>query len=275
MSTRPHDPTLPTTTTRTVRGRRGIAATLQGHGPNHVLVLHDWNGDHHGYDPILPYLDRAQFTYAFADLRGYGLARDVPGLFTVDEISADCLDLADALGWQQFHVVGHSMTGMAAQRIAADAPARVRSGVLVCPMTAAGSPIDDATRAFFASTTHDDDAFLRLMRFVSGGAEHGLGEGWLRERLRHCRASVNPACRDGYLQMFTRTQFVDAVRGSRTRFGAIVGDMDPGIDAAAMRATVLAWYTHARLIVMPHCGHYPMQACPPAFARTLEGLLST
>ncbi len=25
-----------------------IAAELHGDGPRHVLVLHDWNGDHHG-----------------------------------------------------------------------------------------------------------------------------------------------------------------------------------------------------------------------------------
>ena len=114
-----------------------LSTTLHGTGSEHVLVLHDWNGDHTNYDPMLEYLDRATFTYAFADLRGYGKSQHLLGEYTVQEISRDCLRLADTLGWQRFHVLGHSMTGMAVQRIAADAPARIKSAIAVCPMSAA------------------------------------------------------------------------------------------------------------------------------------------
>ncbi len=207
------------------------------------------------------------------DLRGYGLARDVPGDFGVEEISADSIALASALGWDRFHVIGHSMTGLAAQRMAADAASRVTSAVAVCPMSAAGSPVDAATRTFFASTTHDDDAFCRLMCFVSGGPEHGLGDGWLEERLRHCRTSVNPACREAYLRMFTQADFATDVRGASTPFLTVVGDRDPGIDEAAMRRTFLDWYPNARLEVIPNCGQSPMHAFPPDFVRRIERFL--
>src|ERR1700757_1697928 len=49
-----------------------LGVTLLGQGSEHVVVLHDWNGDHTNYDSILDYLDGASFTYAFVDLRGYG-----------------------------------------------------------------------------------------------------------------------------------------------------------------------------------------------------------
>ena len=246
-----------------------IGHTLIGSGPEHVLVLHDWNGDHSNYDPVLPYLDGAAFTYAFADLRGYGKSKQLTGAYTVGEISNDCLRLTDALGWERFHVVGHSMTGMAAERIAVDATARIKSAIAVCPMSAAGSPAPAEAIAFFKSTTSDDDAFRRLIKFVTGN----LSDGWANAKLRQNRATVSPACREGYLNMFWKTNFVADVIGNETPFLVIVGDKDPGIDEATMKKTFLAWHRNAEVMTIANCGHYPMQECPPFFATVIENFL--
>lgn len=120
-----------------------------GSGPEHILVMHDWLGDHTNYDPTLPYLDGARFTYAFVDLRGYGRSIHLTGAYTIDEIAADCISVADHLGWRRFHVVGHSMTGMATQRIAANAPSRIKSAIAVCPISAAGNQLTHEAAAFF------------------------------------------------------------------------------------------------------------------------------
>src|ERR1700730_15115449 len=42
-----------------------ISHTLAGNGPEHVLVMLDWNGDHTNYDGLVPWLDRSAFSYAF------------------------------------------------------------------------------------------------------------------------------------------------------------------------------------------------------------------
>ncbi len=246
-----------------------IGYTQYGNGSEHVLVLHDWNGDHTNYDPVLAYLDNATFTYVFADLRGYGKSRDIVGEYTVGEISVDCLALAARLGWQRFHVIGHSMTGMAVQKLAADAPARIKSAIAVCPMSAAGSPAPEEALKFFASTTTNDDAFRRLVKFVTGG----LSDQWADAKLRQNRTTVNPTCRSGYLTMFSETNFVEEVRGLATPFLVLVGDKDPGLDEAAMKQTFLAWHPNAELLTIANCGHYPMQECPPYFATVTESFL--
>ena len=246
-----------------------LGHTLFGRGDEHVLVLHDWNGDHTNYDPMLPYLDGATFTYAFADLRGYGKSKTITGAYTVEEIARDCLRLVDSLGWQRFHSLGHSMTGMAVQRIAADATARIKSAIAVCPMSAAGSPAPDEAIKFFASTTSDDDAFCRLIKFVTGN----LSDGWANAKLRQNRATVSPDCRQGYLEMFWKTNFVADVIGLATPFLVLVGDKDPGIDEAAMQKTFLAWHPNAEVTTIRNCGHYPMQECPPYFATLVESFL--
>ena len=58
------------------------------------------------------------------DYRGYGGMRDAPGDYTIDEIATDALALADKLGFASFSLIGHSMGGMAIERIAALAPER-------------------------------------------------------------------------------------------------------------------------------------------------------
>src|SRR5207237_464893 len=79
------------------------------------------------FAPMLDALDAVSHTYAFLDIRGYGNSRQIAGEFTIGEVAADAIALADQLGWHEFHVVGHSMGGKAAQKVAMDAGARVQS----------------------------------------------------------------------------------------------------------------------------------------------------
>lgn len=240
-----------------------------GVGPECVLVMHDWLGDHATYESIMPYLDAAAFSYVFVDLRGYGKSIHMRGNYRVDEIAADCLQLADQLGWQRFHVIGHSMTGMATQRIAADAPSRIKSAIAVCPISAAGNQLNEEALSFFLSTCENDDAFRRLIKFVTGG----LSDQWADVKLRQNRESVSPACRSGYLDMLSKTNFVEDVRGLETPYLIITGEKDPGLGEDAMKSTFLAWHPNATLLVIPNCGHYPMQECPPYFATVIENFL--
>jgi pimeloyl-ACP methyl ester carboxylesterase len=240
-----------------------------GNGPVRVLVMHDWIGDHSSYDAVMPWLDGHAFTYVFVDLRGYGQSIDLKGEFTVEEIAADCLMLADRLGWPQFHIVGHSMTGMITQRVAADAPSRIISAIAVCPVSAAGNRLSPEAMAFFASTIEDDGALRRLLGFVCAG----LSDAWAESKVRQNRATVSAACRRPYLDMLVTADFVDDVRGLETPYLVVVGDRDPGLDAAAMQRTFLAWHPNAELHVIPNCGHYPMQECPPYFAALIEDFL--
>ena len=248
-----------------------IAYTLLGSGPEHVLVLHDLERRPHQLTiPSCPiWTARRSPTHSQICAAIETVSRHITGEYTVGEISKDCIAVADSLGWERFHVLGHSMTGMAAQRIAADVPARIKSAIAVCPMSAAGSPAPDEALKFFETTTTDDDAFRRLIKFVTGN----LSPQWADAKLRQNRATVSPACRAGYLRMFSRSNFVEDVRGLATPFLVIVGTNDPGIDEAAMKTTFLAWHPNAEITIIPNCGHYPMQECPPYFATLVENFL--
>ncbi|MEM6759165.1 MAG: alpha/beta hydrolase [Pseudomonadota bacterium] len=99
-----------------------IAHDVIGSGPP-VLLLHGFPQCRAMWARIAPQL-AGQFTVVSADLRGYGAS---PKPETMEEMSfrpmaADMVALMRALGFDQFHVVGHDRGGRTAFRMALDTP---------------------------------------------------------------------------------------------------------------------------------------------------------
>src|SRR5262245_24001961 len=132
-----------------------LSHALHGRGPSRVLVLHDWLGDRRNWDPLLPYLDAERFTYAFVDLRGYGGSRALTGSYTATEAASDALAVATSLGWWRFAAVGHSMSGLIVQELAASAPARVEKLVAVTPVGPAGLAMPPEAFGFMEKVSLD------------------------------------------------------------------------------------------------------------------------
>lgn len=247
-----------------------IGHHLVGAGPERVLVLHGWLGDHQAFAPTLPFWDTARFTYAFLDYRGYGLSRQMMGENTIAEIGRDALCLADSLGWETFHLVGHSMGGMAIQWIAAEAPERVRSMVGITPVPASGFPFDAATEALFRGAVESADNRFGILMHTTGNR--------LTPRFGHVMtersfAQTTPEAFDRYLTAWSQTDFAERVVGLQTPFKVLVGQHDPAITAETMQQTVMQWFPKAELEIIENAGHYPMIETPVALVTTVEAFL--
>lgn len=84
-----------------------------------------------GWRPQIAAL-RDHFTLVAPDNRGIGGSSLGAGTLTVEDMAADVLAIADAEGFDRFHLAGHSMGGLIAQEIALVAPRRVQSLALLC-----------------------------------------------------------------------------------------------------------------------------------------------
>ncbi len=94
-----------------------------------LLLIHGLAGDHKAWLPqIAAFKDRHR-VIAF-DNPGSGLSSAVENPTSMQEIAEDVLRFMDALGVESAHVVGRSMGGAIAQRMALTAPGRVRSLVM-------------------------------------------------------------------------------------------------------------------------------------------------
>jgi pimeloyl-ACP methyl ester carboxylesterase len=243
---------------------------LLGTGPNNVLVLHGWFGDAHGFTPMEPALSPDEFTYAFMDYRGYGGMLGAPGAFTMDEIAADALALADHLGFAQFSLVGHSMGGMAVQRVLAAAPDRVRKLVALTPVPASGVPFDDAGWALYSAAADKPENRFAIIDYTTGNR---LSRVWIQHMVDYSLAHAARDAFAAYLPAWARTDFSAAMQGMRLPVKVIVGEHDPALNTTVMQATFLACYPECELEVMANAGHYPMHETPVALATSIENFL--
>src|SRR5258706_8480045 len=167
-----------------------------GKGPNKVIALHGWFGSAGGWGPYAKVLDEERFSYAFMDYRGYGGSKGRAGEFTLQEIAADALALADALGWERFSLIGHSMGGKAGQQVLADAPSRVQKLVAVTPVPASGVPFDEEGWKLFSSAAANPQARKGILDFSTGNR---LSAAWLERMVKHSLENSTPQAFAAYL----------------------------------------------------------------------------
>lgn len=244
-----------------------------GSGPLGVLVLNDWMGDTSTWDGARPYLDQERFTWAFADLRGYGRSKGLGGAFNLAEAAADVVSLADALGWPRFAIVGHSMSTLVALHLAQHAPERIARAVLLTPPPPGGFGADAPTLAALQAVGRGDDA----KRINSLRARWGdrLSEGWIRFKAERWRAAADPEAVAGYVAMFARDGLPDPTARVDVPLLAVTGEQDAEIMRREAVTRFLAPLC-ARLVVTPiaECGHYPMQEAPPLLVTIVERFLA-
>lgn len=248
---------------------------LFGSGKEKVLVLHNWFCDSSSYDPLLPYLDTEKFTYALVDLRGYGLSKELPGEHSVKEASRDAIAVVDSLSWEQFHIVGHSMSGMIAQKIAAENSSRVKSVVAITPVPASGSPKPQELMAFLEMAAQDNDNnAVDCMHLLTG---RRLSDGTIKKMVQDWRSCSKAEARVGYLHMFSDTDFSNEVNGLQTPILVIYGEYDFEGKAAeeAIKNTFLKWYPNAHMECCEGAGHFPTQETPIYLAGRIENFLSS
>lgn len=249
-----------------------IAYRSVGGGPEKVLALHGWLTGHSIFEPLMPWLDTDRFTVVFADARGYEGSADQPGDYAIDEIGEDAIALADSLGWDSFHLLGHFMGGMAAQFLAMAARERLKSIAVLAPAPACGLPLDEESRDLFeGAAEHAENRGVIL----SYGTGQRLGEIWERVMVRRSFETSRPEAVAGYFQAWAGTDFAEEVEGIDIPIKILIGEHDRIITAELMWDSLMKWFPAAELEILANCGHYPMQEIPVRLAHVLHQFFTT
>lgn len=241
-----------------------------GNGPHPVLVLHGWFGDARSFEQIEPWLSGHAFSYVFMDYRGYGSMQETRGAYTIDEIAADALALADALGFTSFSLIGHSMGGMAIERIAACAPERVRALVAIAPVPCGGISYDTATRRLLEDAAGCVDKRKAIIDRSTGGR---LPSSWVEWKAAYSAAHSSPEAFAAYFRAWADTDFGNEITGQHP-VKVLVGEHDPTFNAGLMAQTYLRRYPHAIVEILKNAGHYPMNETPLALVAAFESFLA-
>lgn len=241
-----------------------------GSGERKVLCLNGWFGHARAWGPFVDALDRDTYTYAFVDYRGYGGSKGLQGEYSMDEIAADALGVADRLGWSTFSVVGHSMGGQAALRVAVAAPSRVERVLGITPVPPSGYPFDEAGWGFFSAAAASGDVRYAILDLTTGKR---LTPTFIKALLAGSMGGSTPEAFAGYLTAWGRTDFAAAAAKLSCPVHLIVGEHDPAVSVGLLSATAQQHSPQATIETLSNAGHYPMFETPVALATALERAL--
>lgn len=244
-----------------------------GSGPVKILIMHNWFSDNSVYAPILPHINPEQFQLVFMDLRGYGEAKEVAGKYSLQEIVNDAIAVANHLQWSSFHVMGHSMSSMAAQKLALEYPSRVLSVIGIAPIPPSGSKQSPELITFLERAALDKKAgAMECIHILTNRRYSDYIADKMAEKWHNCSTSQ---ARLAYLQMFSYTDFSPLLKkGLSTPMLLLRGEHDAETDEDKTHKNFLQWYPNALLESCKHSGHFPMQENPLYLATRIEHFLA-
>lgn len=267
---------------RSVTLRSGVQLRVAESGPaagRPVLLVHGWGACLYTYRYLIPAIARAGRRAVALDLRGHGLS-DKPrgdGQYTAEALCGDVLALLDTLGAARADIVGHSLGGAVALRLALRNPDRVGRLVLAAPVG-------------LAPVRLRDFGHLLTPRFTDLFARH-LTPRWLTSLLLHGAygdpSRVPGEAVDEYWAPSQFPGYYRALRALLAKFSwepleaaelghiihptlVILGTADRLIAGAGKRAETLA---NATVLSLDGAGHLGIEECPGEVNRAVIGFL--
>ena len=235
------------------------------------VLLHGWGFHAAIWKDLVDDADRARET-RLIDLPGHGAAAAHP-LTTLDALADDIAASMPAGAL----VVGWSLGGLVAQRLAHRHPGRVRALALIastpCFVSRAGwaHGVPAATLETFAAELRAD-ASATLTRFVNLNAVGGdNGRDAARAAMRRLQEQPAPSqdALDSGLELLRTTDLRDEVAGLSHPTVVIHGTRDRIVPVEAGRWLARA-LPQARLVELPAAAHMPFVSHRPAVLGALE-----
>jgi 3-oxoadipate enol-lactonase len=232
-----------------------------------VVFANSLGSDFRIWQAIVPsFADR--YRVVLYDKRGHGLSDAPLGPYTIDDHADDLLALLDYLQIENAALVGLSVGGMIAQRIAVKAPARVRALVLCDTAVKIGTPDSWAERIAAIGKSG-------IEGIADGVIQHWFTPSFRDERRDEWAGWRNMLVRNptqGYIGTCAAVHDADLTEDA-THIAVptlcMVGDQDGSTPPDLVRRTA-DLIPNARFEIIEGAGHIPCIEQPDAVARLIE-----
>ena len=242
-------------------------------GGEPLVLVHGYTGDITDWRHQLPEFSRTHRVLAM-DLRGHGRS-EAPkdrSSYTVEQMASDVEALVDQLGFERYHLLGHSMGGGVVQEIALHSPQRLLSLTLHDTSfkfaMMADPAMEEWRRSRMAQAEAGKMAELADLPLPVPPPPH-----MPRERLEETKVRMSNMSPDGFIGGW---QGLVGWQGTKTRAAAIstptliiYGDLDaPALIQGSVRLAEMI--PNSCVEVIPECGHSPQWERPDLFNRALR-----
>ena len=238
-----------------------------GTGKKFILVLHELMGDHTNFDPILPYIDTTSFTYIFVDHRGYGLSKNLIGVYSCEEAANDVKNLITKLNLTEVNLLAHSMSTMIAQKVAL-IDNRIKQLILITPISAAGIKMKPLAQNELINAMKENK---NKIEEIVESASKRYGKIWFEYRVKMAYEASTLEARVGYMTMYLTTDFINQVKNIKIPIKIMTGKHDfPVFNKINIKKLFEPYYNDFEIIECQEAGHYPMIECPVYFSTEIE-----
>lgn len=249
----------------------GLAGLTHGDGAVRALALHGWLDNAHSFLGLSEHLDGIEVVAL--DLPGHGHSAPRPeGVrYHFDDYVFDVLRAADALGWDRFHLLGHSLGGAVSSIVAAAAPERIISLALIEGLGPLSAPPDQTAKGWRRALASSRTRPRRVHPTVESAIAARLANSDLTETEARCLAERGLVeTEDGFTwrhdqrlswpstQRYTEAQVLDLLRAIEAPVLNIYSDPPSGILSARVLQRRLAALRHHRLYSHPGGHHLHM-----------------
>lgn len=248
-----------------------------------AILLHGNPATHTLWRPLVDPLARFRSLHIL-DLPGFGRSAppEDPSGYAVEKIADRVIELADKNELERFDLVGHSYGGAVAATIAAGAPDRIRSLVLITPVTPVAPPLGKLAERRTLSGT-----LSRLWRFTphalrrgvaTNGARVTYGSGYNQERaVEIARELDRPDVLNNMCTLMLQLDYAGLAESYRRieqecDFPVLmVGAGHDGVVPFGQFMHLRERLSRACCTIYPECGHVPMwQVTDELAARVVE-----
>lgn len=251
---------------------------LHGDSGEPLVLVHGYTGDITDWRHQLPVFSQSH-RVLIVDNRGHGQSEAPPHRpgYTVEQMASDVQSLTRELGFERFHLLGHSMGGAIVQEIALEAPERLLSLTL-----------HDTADGFSSAFMNPLVVAWRDLRFKVA-EERGMAAvsdlippfppppHMPAERLRETKMRLSRMATDAFIGAWEGLSSWAGTHERASNIGlptlVIWGDMDtPFIIEGSAR--LLKAIPNAEPAVVPECGHSPQFERPALFNAALSAFLA-
>ena len=240
-----------------------------------ILFLHGVGGNAYSW---MPQINSFSMNYVAAawNMPGYGKS-PLFGPMSFPDLADALEELLDDRGWQQVHLVGHSMGGMVAQEFAVDRQDRLLSLTLSATSPAFGKPDGDFQKKFVEArlaplangATMADLATELVETMMSPDADPNG-----RQLAFDCMANVSADTYSAAVECIVTFEQRANLPNITTPTLVIAGEADINAPASMMKK-MAAKIPGARYVCLPMLGHLANLEDPQAFDAALSDFLTS
>lgn len=263
-------------------GEVELVFTEAGRGGRHLLVIHGFTGAKEDFSDHVHAFAEAGFHVVIPDNRGHGKSSKPQGEhhYSLEKMASDALGLCDALGWDEFCLLGHSMGGMIAQLVALEAPHRVGALILMdtCHGPLEGIDRELAMLGVETARTAGMGPIVEASKTGPGPLDTPARRRLLSERPEMAvRSEQNLSVCSPHMyaamlsEMLEQPDRLDSLSGLDMPTLVLVGEQDhPFLGPSRRMAEAIP---RAELVVVEDAGHSPQNENPAAWLSAVMGFL--